>query len=257
LTFSCNCNYGNVDIYEPQCLCSCYPGYLLPNCLYQADDNVTVEIWLTIPPMEFYSDDLVQTLAWALPIRNASVSSSFLYARPYAAYNRTAAFVLLLGDRAQQLVWDFTSENAWLAEAKIEAVWEHVPTLPQSTTYGASLAVYESTDGKILITVEHIMWLIGAVVVLVGLSMLDSCWLGNNEEDVWEYIVEHHAAMTNLVKGDLVPSGAVDSGDEEHIVHEDAPSNPLHRRPRAVAPTSPPAAEVSDPHRIFTDRSRR
>lgn len=253
----CNCNYGNVDVYEPQCLCSCYSGYLLPNCLYKADDVVAVQIWLTLQPLDFFSDQLLQTLAWALPVRNAT-ELTFLYAHPYAQYNRTAAFVTMLGDRAQQLVWDFSTEHEWLAEANIEAVWEHIPPLPESSTYGSSLFVYQSTDGKVLITVEGIMWLIGALSVMAGLSILESCCLSNNEEEVWDYVVEHHAAMTNLVDGDLVPTRRGDIEDEDDDDRGDAPSNPLRARPMSAAPSHQrDAGDGGDPHRIFSDRTRR
>lgn len=250
---SCNCNNGNVDIYEPQCLCSCYPGYLMPSCLYRADDTVSVQIWVTVSPEDFYSDQLVQTLAWALPIKNTS-QVAFLYAHPYPQYNRTAAYVSMKGDRAQQLNWDFTSSNEWLDEANIEAAWDQVPELPQSTTYGASLFVYKSSDGKILITVENIMWLIAALVLCFSLSIIETCCSSNNEEVVYEYYVEHHTAMTNLVDGNLQRhQGGLEnennSDGESSTVAPTPITNPLKGRHAADAPT--------EPHKIFSDRTRR
>jgi hypothetical protein len=250
---SCRCNYGNVDAYEPQCLCSCFSGYLLPDCLYRADDTISVQIWLTVRPIDFYSDQLLQTLAWALPVTNAS-QLTFLYAHPFAAYNRTAAYVSMKGDRAQQLNWDVTSRNEWLTEANIEAAFEQVETPPESTTYGASLSVYKSSDGKILITVENIMWLVGALVVVCGLAVLDSCCLGNTEVEVEEYYIEHHLAMTNLVDGNLHHAGAdEDDGSDQG----DKPANPLKPRPGSAAPSAAAKEHVGDPHAIFSDRTRR
>lgn len=254
---SCNCNNGNVDVSAPQCLCSCYAGYLLPYCLYRADDTVAVQIWLTIAPIDFYSDQLLQALAWALPVTDTS-QLAFLYAHPFAAQNRTAAYVSMKGDRAQQLNWDFTSQNEWLAEVHIEAAYDQVPTLPESTTYGASLSVYKSTDGKILITVENIMWLIGALVVTFGLWVFDACCYGNTEQEVEEYYIEHHLAMTNLVDGNLHAhnnyNGDVDDDEE---CAKDRGGNPLKGRPGSAAPSAAATEHAGDPHKIFSDRTRR
>lgn len=253
----CNCNNGNVDIAEPQCSCSCYSGYLMPRCLYTASDMVTVEIWVKKQPQDFFSNDLVNALSWALPVKS-SADISFLYAQPHAAVNKTAAFVSLRGDRAQQLVWDVYSSNGWLAKASIEAAWEHIPDLPSNTNYGATLSVYRSTDGKVLITVEGILWLIAAVVMVVALSLLECCFLWNTEDNVEETLIAQMPELT-----DLHDKGA-DGGFAGHAVaaeHDDdggqrgSGPNPLQAPHRAPLPSK---EYVEDPRSMtLTDRARR
>ncbi|CAD2222923.1 hypothetical protein AGDE_14054 [Angomonas deanei] len=48
LTFStaCECNNGLLLDDNTECQCLCFDGYLLPDCLYKANDNVSMELWI-------------------------------------------------------------------------------------------------------------------------------------------------------------------------------------------------------------------
>jgi nitrogen fixation-related uncharacterized protein len=195
----CNCNNGNVDISEPQCLCACFEGYLLPHCLYTATDMVPMDVWLLIPPKDFLSSAFLQSLQWGLQI-SSPTDVVFLYAYPSPLLNRTDAFVSIVGSKAQQLLWDYYSNNSWLSAASIESVWEDVP--PSSPLYivDQRFVIYSSSDGNVIITVQTLAWLIGAVVLALAMGLVEFWWVQFDDAAVVKAIVDERRTFHSVAE---------------------------------------------------------
>lgn len=250
----CVCNNGNIDETQPQCYCACYFGYLQPHCLYTEEDDVVMDIWVNTAPKDFFSVTLEQQLEWGLNIASGQVK--FLYAYPNHQYNKTNAFVQMKGDKAQQLLWDYYSNHSWLMEVQIESAWERVPTTPPPRFYDEELTVYRTTDGNIIITVEGYIWLILALIVTVGVLMIDCCCFANDEETVLDkdeeddmYGIQQHpdrAQTPQVAAPPLAKPAAV---------------NPLQKRPTDFPSTVPmeegerASSRVSGAH--YSSRERR
>lgn len=185
----CTCNYGNVDIETPQCVCSCYGDYLMPHCLYTATDDVSMNVWMTTNQNDFYHEALLQSLAWGLDITTSS-ELTFSRATRSPVNNKTGAWVVMKGDKAQQLLYDYYTNNSWLREASIESVWESVLQLPAAGAkeVDSSYTIYYSTDSNIVVTISGIAWLLAALVTALIVLMVDNLFFKNNEVEVYNAI---------------------------------------------------------------------
>lgn len=201
----CSCNYGNVDIETPQCVCSCFGDYLMPHCLYTATDDVPMNIWLTTPPNEFSKEVLLQSLEWGLDIDTPS-ELTFSHAMRSIQYNKTGAWVVMKGDKAQQLLVDYYNNHSWLQEASIESAWEAILSLPSggSKEVDNSYVLYYSTDSNVVVTLSGIAWLLAALVTALLVSMIDNLFFKNNEVEVYNAIAferenqqRHHVRQRN------------------------------------------------------------
>jgi hypothetical protein len=180
----CSCNYGTIDMDAPQCVCACFQNYLQPNCLYTATDMVSMGIYLKSDIGLFDSFNMTSTLTWALSISNDTFIS-FVYAKRTLG-NKTYARYLLRGDYAQQLNWDFYSQNAWLSRVGIESVW--VEGLLSSTSgvigVDTTQVLFTSSDKKIVITVSTVAWALGALICAAVVSCADNLFFHNTQEEV-------------------------------------------------------------------------
>ena len=180
-TVPCYCNNGNIDIASPQCVCACFSGYLMPHCLYTADDTVRMQLYTQINPNFFSADALEQEMIWSLPISNPD-NIAFAWATPLPLYNWTVAYFDMKGNYAQQLLWDFYSNNSWLLEAQIRSVWEDIPAGAPMDVPLSKGVIYRDTKGNV-VSVDQLSWLFGAVCVVVVISLLECCCFSNKETD--------------------------------------------------------------------------
>lgn len=212
---ACECNNGNVDIEVPQCVCSCFEGYLMPHCLFKADELVPMSIWFNVDRVSFDTDAAMQSVAAGLGI--AEIYFNFTFSSP----NKTNAIFSMRGDSAQLLLWDFYSNNSWLGNCSIDSVWEYVALPPVTGTIevDTTMVLFRSTDGKIVITIGILSWLIGAAVCTVAVVCLDMLFYHNNEAEVMnqqalEYEHFHAGRTLTTHRGRGGPSEGVPRGGD-------------------------------------------
>jgi hypothetical protein len=247
----CYCNNGNVDIHEPQCVCACFDGFLMPHCRYTAEEMVRMQLYSSHPPETFSADMLQWSLSTALSIKDPA-EIAFVWATPLPTRNWTVAFYNLKGVFAQQLLADFLGGSSWLGALGIIAVWEDVPSAAPMDVPLSRGVLYRDANGNV-VSVDHLSWLFGSVCLVVALALLEKCSFSNTvhdeqgadaEEGEEEVLEDRPSARHGVTGGDAVSSSPAQS-------RRPTSANPLVTRGMEQTPSKLHEAQAN-----FCSRSR-
>ncbi|KAG8347422.1 hypothetical protein TRVL_01749 [Trypanosoma vivax] len=206
----CDCHHGAVMEKSPQCKCLCFGSYLQPNCLYKAEEQAELKLWLfsdgDVPdeyPLSRY--DVIKGLNWAFGLDPKSTTFSFLrYVVTMGGgtnateeewdshtTNCTIVMVLvtmpgwaaqnILSDAASGKISDYTMRNSITrTNYTIRGVSDETkgPPLPIRYPY-ESIALYTDTNSYLFITMADCGWFIGALTMVTMLLRIEVLWMTN------------------------------------------------------------------------------
>jgi hypothetical protein len=214
---SCNCNNGAVAQSTPVCYCDCVAGYQLPSCDYKLTEDVRLDIYLLYPVTEFQSYDFVQKLAKGLTMDPTTIS--FRQATDLPKFNRTNVLLTMPGYGVKRFLPDVKSQAVYVQALSIANVYV-IPIPPAPASQTNKYPLFDVQGYRI--TVDLIMYLVAAFIIVFILCVVEACCLFQNDEEVI-----HLKGYKGPVESPMDKYGA-GSGGLDHRDHEqDRSSKPV------------------------------
>jgi len=174
----CNCNNGIIVESAPRCKCECLSSFQLPDCDYAMAEEVRLDVYLNMPAQDFQSSIFLQQIEKGTLLEPGT--TQYLYSVNLDKFNKTNVLIKMPGYGVRRFMPMIDEQDVWVQKARIEAAYV-IPWPQPITNLAKGLPTFDYNGYTI--TVDSLLWLIGAFVVTFFIVCCEACCCLKNDED--------------------------------------------------------------------------
>lgn len=150
---------------------------MLPNCNYQATDDVRMDTYVNQALDTFSSRRFLDLLGQNL----LTVDSQVRMVTPISRFNKTNLLLTVPGYAVQRFLAAIDNGDQWTQDLFLES--SYIVDLPVASSETTAFPAFQVQPG-VYITVEGMVWVIIAIILVAALLLIECCLSKNDESQM-------------------------------------------------------------------------